>query len=131
MADNQSSSNLGSVEKDLDLEKVNTDRGMPLEELAAGKESSSEAPSGGGIDSLFDRLEIGEEGFDDLIIEEADVNLEESTRWLVVARVNCRKGYNHEAFFQKMRAAWNSAREITIRPVGANKFVIQCFCLGD
>ncbi|KAK1649708.1 hypothetical protein QYE76_067513 [Lolium multiflorum] len=130
MADNQSSSNLGSEEVP-DPGKARSDRDTPPMEQAADREACSEAMGSGGIDSLFDRLEIGEEEFDDLILEEADVNLEESTRWLAVARVNCNKGYSHEAFFQQMRAAWNPAREISIRPVGANKFVIQCFCLGD
>jgi hypothetical protein len=32
-------------------------------------------PWGGDIDSLFDRLEIGEEEFDDLIIKEVDWRL--------------------------------------------------------
>jgi hypothetical protein len=52
----------------------------------------------GGIDFMFDRLDLGEEDFDDLVIEESDVNLAESTRWLAVAKVNCTKRFSHEAF---------------------------------
>jgi hypothetical protein len=104
-----------------------TPSGEFSEEVAA----SFEAPRDGGIDSLFDRLVIREEEFDDLIIEEVDVDLSESTRWLAVARVHCDKGFSHEAFFQQMRAAWNPAREVSIRPVGTNRLVIQFFCLGD
>lgn len=96
-----------------------------------GEPSASSAQQEGGLDSMFDRLELGEEDFDDLVIEEEDVNLEESTRWLAVARVNCLKRFSHEAFFQQMHNAWNSARQISIRAVAINRFVIQCFCLED
>jgi hypothetical protein len=52
----------------------------------------------GAIDSLFDRLEKGEEEFDDLIIGEVDVDIIEHTRWLAVARVNCGNGFSNDAF---------------------------------
>jgi hypothetical protein len=47
---------------------------------------------------MFDRLEIAEEEFNDLVLQK-DV-VAESTRWLAVARVLCPKRFSHEAFFQ-------------------------------
>jgi hypothetical protein len=83
-----------------------------------------------GIETMFDQLLIEEEEFDDFVIED-DPTLEESTRWMAVARVLIDKKFSHDALFQQMHNAWNPAREITMRAVGENRFVIQCFCLGD
>ncbi|KAK1661707.1 hypothetical protein QYE76_049866 [Lolium multiflorum] len=84
-----------------------------------------------GIDSMFGNLDIGENEFDDFVIEEDVKEFEESTRWLAVARVNCRKKFSHDALFQQMNAAWNSSQKISIRAVDENRFMIQCFCLAD
>jgi hypothetical protein len=84
-----------------------------------------------GIDSMFGQLVIDESEFDDFVIEEEDESLDASTRWMAVARVLCGKKFSHDALMQQMQIAWNPTREVTMRPVGANLFVIQCFCLGD
>jgi hypothetical protein len=114
-----------------DAVKGSSEKDVPSVDGSGDPLVGSMSQQEGGIDFMFDRLDLGEEDFDDLVIEESDVNLAESTRWLAVAKVNCTKRFSHEAFFQKMRNAWNSARDISIRAVADNRFVIQCFCLED
>jgi hypothetical protein len=80
---------------------------------------------------MFDQLVIEEAEFDDFVIDVDEEVLLEGAKWMAVARVLCEKNFSHEALFQQMQNAWNPAREINIRAVGTNRFVIQCFCLGD
>jgi hypothetical protein len=84
-----------------------------------------------GIDTMFDQLIIEDTEFDDFVVDEDEQSLLEGTRWMAVARVLCGKKFSHEAMFQQMQNAWNPAREINIRAVGVNHFVIKCFCLED
>jgi hypothetical protein len=100
-------------------------------ELGAEASASAESRKEVGIDTMFDHLAIDESEFDDFVIEEDEATIEASTRWMVVARVLCGKKFSHEALLQQMQIAWNPAREINMRLVGENRFIIQCFCLGD
>jgi hypothetical protein len=100
-------------------------------ELGAEASASAESRKEVGIDTMFDHLAIEASEFDDFVIEEDEATIKASTRWMAVARVLCGKKFSHEALFQQMQIAWNPAWEINMRPVGENRFVIQCFCLGD
>lgn len=85
----------------------------------------------GDLDMFFDQLDLQDEVFDDLEINEDDPEILERTRWLALARVHTEKSFSQAAFFREMRAAWNPAQEIRFRPVGPNLFVVQASCLGD
>jgi hypothetical protein len=100
--------------KEGDGDQVNKEQ-TPVEQGASS--STAAGARSGGIDDLFDQLDLGDEDFDDFVIAEEDPVIVDSIRWLAIGRICYEKRFSHEAFFQQMRAAWNPAREISIRPV--------------
>ncbi|KAE8804042.1 hypothetical protein D1007_20004 [Hordeum vulgare] len=83
------------------------------------------------LGDFFELLDLHEEEFDDVIVEEEAPDLVEEIPWLALARVQTLKKFSQAAFFKDMRAAWNTAKPVRFRPIGANLFVIQAQCLGD
>jgi hypothetical protein len=79
---------------------------------------------------MFDRLEVGEEQFDGFVLDEVVEEIADVIRWLAVARVHCGNAFIHLALRQQMFYAWNSVEDISMRPIGENRFVIQCRSLG-
>jgi hypothetical protein len=82
------------------------------------------------VASLLRDLQIGEEEFDDLIIEE-EVSIDEEPELLAVARVLTDKNFSAAAFEDTMRFAWGLAKKVEFRDVGDNTFILQLNCLGD
>jgi hypothetical protein len=99
MADTKSTSDPITYHSGKELDKIAAATSNPSATASMEATASPELSQGGGVDDLFDRLELGEEDFDDVIIEEVDVDIIENTRWLAVARVHCKKNCSHEAFF--------------------------------
>jgi hypothetical protein len=130
MAEVRSEAKVDGVVVGDDLGKPSFPQPPRQSELSDEASANTSGVKDGGIDSMFDKLEIADEDFDDFVIED-DTEIVESTRWLAVARVVCTKKFSHEALIQQMQYAWNPAKEVKMRPVGENLFVVQCFCLGD
>jgi hypothetical protein len=82
------------------------------------------------VAALLRDLRIGEEDFDDLIIEE-EVTVDEEPELLAVARVLTDKTFSGTAFEDTMRYAWSLAKKVDFRDVGNNTFILQLNCLGD
>lgn len=89
--------------------------------------------SSGALDlgDVLEQLNLEDEEFDDLVIDEADPEINESVRWLALARVCTDKTFSQSAFYKNMRAAWNPAQPVRFRLVGPKLFVVQASCLGD
>ncbi|KAI5002913.1 hypothetical protein ZWY2020_027563 [Hordeum vulgare] len=83
------------------------------------------------LGDFFEKLDLHEEEFDDVIVEEEAPDLADVIPWLALARVQTFQNFSQAAFFKDMRAAWNTAKPVRFRPIGANLFVIQAQCLGD
>lgn len=83
------------------------------------------------LGDFFEQLDLTDQAFDDLEIAEDDPEIQESVRWLALARVHTNKSFSQAAFYRDMRAAWNPVQAIRFRLVGSNLFVVQASCLGD
>lgn len=83
------------------------------------------------LGDFLEQLDLNDESFDDLVIEEDDPAIIESVRWLALARVHADKTFSQVGFYRDMRAAWNPAQQIRFRPISPNLFVVPASCLGD
>ncbi|XBI35076.1 hypothetical protein VPH35_120814 [Triticum aestivum] len=83
------------------------------------------------LEEFFDQLDLNDEEFHDVEIDEEDPEIKECVRWLALSRVHTDKNFSPAAFYKDMRAAWNPAQRVRFRPVGPNRFVVQASCLGD
>ena len=104
----------------------------------ASPSDANSATSGGAsaaatpiLEDFFDQLDLNDEEFNDVEIDEEGPEIKESVRWLALARVHTDKNFSQAAFYKDMRAAWNPAQWVRFRPVGPNRFVVQASCLGD
>ncbi|KAI4974846.1 hypothetical protein ZWY2020_048453 [Hordeum vulgare] len=96
--------------------------------------SSTNRGSQGKDDDLgdfFDKLDLQEEEFEDVVVEEEAPELLNEIRWIALARVQTTKTFSQSAFYKDMRAAWNCSQAVRFRPIGHNLFLVQVYCLGD
>ncbi|KAE8768089.1 hypothetical protein D1007_60482 [Hordeum vulgare] len=102
--------------------------------MAASPFSSSTGKSQGKEDDLgdfFDKLDLHEDEFDDVVVEEDAPELLEEIRWVALVRVHTSIFFSQAAFYKDMRAAWNCSQQVRFRPIGPNLFVVQVYCLRD
>ncbi|KAE8766909.1 hypothetical protein D1007_61800 [Hordeum vulgare] len=118
---------------DRDERKNRSQENVPA--AAAGPVAGSTSPvagaAAGPVVLTVAPLDLHEEEFDDVIVEEEAPELADEIPWLALARVQTNKNFSQAAFFKDTRAAWNTVKPVRCRPIGANLFVIQAHCLGD
>ncbi|KAE8805075.1 hypothetical protein D1007_18919 [Hordeum vulgare] len=103
----------------------------PSDAHSATSGSDFDATAKTDLGEFFVHLDLNDEVFEDVEIDEDDPELQASVRWLDLARVHTNKSFIPMAFYKDMRAAWNPAQTVRFRPVGPNRFVVQASCLGD
>ncbi|KAE8809476.1 hypothetical protein D1007_13895 [Hordeum vulgare] len=83
------------------------------------------------LGDFFEKLDLHQDEFDDVVVEEEAHELLEEIRWIALTTVHTSKLFSQSAFYKDMRAAWNCSRQVRFRPIGPNLFVVQVYCLGD
>ncbi|KAM0823505.1 hypothetical protein ACQ4PT_070838 [Festuca glaucescens] len=83
------------------------------------------------VTRMMKQLGLKEEDMDDVVFEEEERQPEEATRWMAVAKVHTENEFSHYWFFKNMRSAWDLAKDVKIRVVEDNLFVLHFTCLGD
>ena len=50
---------------------------------------------------------------------------------MIIAMVNTKKTYSQYWFYRTMRVVWDLAKEVKIKPLEENLYMMQFGCLGD
>ncbi|KAE8800205.1 hypothetical protein D1007_24357 [Hordeum vulgare] len=82
------------------------------------------------VENFFDQFDLNDGDFEDVEIDEEDLEIQESVRCLALARVHAEKNFGQSAFYKDMRAAWNTTQGVRFWSVGPNRFVVKASCLG-
>jgi hypothetical protein len=100
---------------------------------------SGSKDAGGGCDDeghdweeLLKQLNLRGLEMEEVRVEGANLEkVKEAAQWMAIARLHTTKTIGVTSLFKTLMLTWSSARRVTWRLVGGNKFVIQAACLGD
>ncbi|KAK1610483.1 hypothetical protein QYE76_034156 [Lolium multiflorum] len=79
---------------------------------------------------LLRKLNLSEAEREGVVLGKADQGNLPEVKWMAVAKLLTIKGFSEVSLDKTMRAAWNTTRKVTFRPIGKNLFVIQPSALG-
>lgn len=82
------------------------------------------------LEAIMEELGLKEDELEDVVMEDEEMP-EETTRWMIVARVHTEKSYSQYWFYRNMRVAWDMAKDVKIKPLEENLYTMQFGCLGD
>ncbi|XBI88518.1 hypothetical protein VPH35_026482 [Triticum aestivum] len=86
----------------------------PPSDAHSATSSGDSAAAKPNLEQFLDKLDLNEEDFQDVEIDEDDPEINKSVRWLALARVHMDKNFSPSAFYKHMRATWNPAQSLQI-----------------
>ncbi|CAO2163682.1 unnamed protein product [Urochloa humidicola] len=82
-------------------------------------------------DALLQNLRLSETERNGVVLPRAERESLPEVKWMAVAKLLTVKQFSEQSLISTMLSAWNTAREVTFRPLAKNLFMVQAFCLGD
>jgi hypothetical protein len=98
--------------------------------------ATSKPAMGGGeeevdVDAMLKNLHLSEAECDDVVLPMGARDSLPEVKWMAVAKLLTTKRFSKQVLKSTMLSAWNTAREVSFRPLAKNLFLVQAFCLGD
>ncbi|KAK1660498.1 hypothetical protein QYE76_048657 [Lolium multiflorum] len=97
---------------------------------AKGASASDGVKNRDDVEAMMQRLGLKEDDLDDVVFQEEE-KPEEDIRWMAVARVHTESEFSHYWFLKNMRSAWDLAKDVKVRVIEENLFILKFACLGD
>jgi hypothetical protein len=97
---------------------------------AKGASASDGVKNRDDVEAVMQRLGLKEDDLDDVVFQEEE-KPEEDIRWMAVARVHTESEFSHYWFLKNMRSAWDLAKDVKVRVIEENLFILKYACLGD
>lgn len=83
------------------------------------------------VDELLKSLNLSAEEHSGVVLLLEEREKLPEVKWMAAAKLLTTKQFSEQSLIATMKAAWNTAREVSFRSMGRNLFVVQAFCLGD
>lgn len=83
------------------------------------------------VNTLLQKLRLNEAEREEVVLAREERGSLPEVKWLAVAKLLTVKQFSEQSLISTMHAAWNTAREISFRPIAKNLFMVQAHYLGD
>ena len=76
------------------------------------------------VEELLGKLKLSESKRQGVVLVKADRESLPEVKWMAAARLLTVKNLSEQSLISTMKVAWNTAREVSFRPIGKNLFVV-------